>query len=118
MTADKIPSLLHDLVRHAERIRDVHAPAGTRVRTDRDVQDMILWNFIVIGEVCARLGDVFRNQHPEIPWSAVIGHRHIIAHGYDVLDWNRLIEVIEKDVPILIEQARKLLQSYGPPPQV
>ncbi len=118
MTADKIPSLLHDLVRHAERIRDVYALAAGRVRTDHDVQDAILWNFVVIGEVCARLGEPFHAQHPEIPWSAVIAHRHIIAHGYDVLNWNRLIEVIEKDLPLLIEQTRKLLQSYGPPPEV
>lgn len=118
MNDTRIPSLLHDLVRHAERIRDAHALAGEHIHTDSRVQDAILWNFVVIGEVSARLGDDFHDQHPEIPWRAVVDHRNLIAHGYDMLNWDRLIEVIDAEIPILIEQATKILRSYGPPPQV
>lgn len=118
MNDTRIPSLLHDLVHHAERIRDEYALAGLQVRTDSRVQDAILWNFVVIGEVVARLGEDFHHQHPEISWRAVVDHRNLIAHGYDMLNWDRLIEVIEGEIPILIEQATKILRSYGSSPQM
>ncbi|MBN4052690.1 DUF86 domain-containing protein [Roseiflexus sp. AH-315-K22] len=117
MNDSRVPSLLHDLVHHAERVQEMYVQAGEQILVDSRVQDAILWNFVVMGEMSARLGDSFHEQHPQIPWRAVIDHRNLIAHGYDVINWDRLAEVIRRDIPNLIEAARTLMRSFGPPPQ-
>ncbi len=118
MTGARVPSLLHDLVVHSERVSAIYTRCGDpeSFLRDQNAMDAVLWNFVVIGEVCGRLGDAFHRAHPTIPWREVIAQRHVIAHGYDVLDWNRLALVIERDIPTLILEARRLLESFGPPP--
>lgn len=118
MNQSVVPSLLHDLLRHAERASDIYAKCGGRksLEGDSTAQDAILWNLVVIGEISIRLGESFHVAHPEIPWRSVIAQRNVIAHGYDVLDWSRLIAVIEEDIPELAGRVRVLLDSFGPPP--
>jgi uncharacterized protein with HEPN domain len=119
MTQTSLPALLHDLLTHAERILAVRAQFRSRQDFvgDRTACDAVLWNLLVIGEVCKRLGDPFQQKHPHIPWRLIVQQRNVIAHGYDVLDWNRLAETIERDLPVLIDSVRKLLDAYGPPPE-
>ncbi|HBS28015.1 MAG TPA: hypothetical protein DEB06_00865 [Phycisphaerales bacterium] len=118
MSSRSIPSMLHDLIHHAVRIRAVYESSGSQERflSDGLSKDAVLWNFVVIGEVCVRLGDEFQSRHPDLPWRAVIAQRNLIAHGYDILDWNLLIRVIEHDVPDLIRMASAIAAGYGPPP--
>ena len=118
MNQSAVPSLLHDLLRHAERTGDIYVKCGGRKSFENDAtaQDAILWNLVVIGEISVRLGESFHGAHPEIPWRSVIAQRNVIAHGYDVLDWSRLIAVVENDIPGLGRHVRVLLDSFGPPP--
>lgn len=110
MSRRSAPSLLHDLVHHAERIREVFAAAGSRraFESSSTSKEAVLWNFVVLGEVCVRLGEPFQQE--------VIAQRNVIAHGYDIVDWNLLIGVIEQDLTTLIREARKIIDTYGPPP--
>jgi len=80
--------------------------------------DAVLWNFIVMGEICNRLGGRFHADYPDIPWMGVIGLRNVIAHGYDIVDWNIIGPVIKNDLPLLIKHAQRILDSYGPPPEM
>jgi uncharacterized protein with HEPN domain len=34
----------------------------------------------IIGEAARRVSDSFRQQHSEIPWSTIMGQRHVLAH--------------------------------------
>ena len=36
----------------------------------------------IIGEAARGVSDSFRQQHPEIPWSKIMGQRHVLAHDY------------------------------------
>lgn len=118
MTESRAPGLLHDLVHHAERIASIYRARPTREEflCDDEAKDAVLWNFIVLGEVCRRLGPSFQAANPSIPWKAVIAHRDVIAHGYDVVDWNKIADVIEQHVPEVVREGRRLLASFGPPP--
>lgn len=119
MTQRLIPSLLADLLHYAGRIREIYAVCGSAdsLAADTLAQEAILWNFVVIGEVCIRLGQDFHDQHPDIPWSSIIAQRNVIAHGYDVFLWDRLIPLIESDLPVMINQIEFLARQFGPPPQ-
>lgn len=110
--------LLSDMLGRAERLRDIHASkAASRDLDDApEILDAVLLNFIVLGEIANRLGEPFHQQHPEIPWVAIIGQRNVIAHGYDILDLRSLRESVEEDIPLLIHALQQVLKQYPPPP--
>jgi len=62
----------------------------------------------LIGEAAAKVSDSFRNAHQEIPWPQIIGLRHVIVHGYAVLDDKRVWEVATNDVPRLRDELQRL----------
>jgi uncharacterized protein with HEPN domain len=119
MSDDRTPALLHDIVHHGERISMIYRSHINRETFMQDATacDAVLWNLIVVGEACMRLGDRFHDDHPDIPWRDVIGLRNVLAHGYDVVQWPRIVIVIEQHLPDLVKYARRLLDAYGPPPQ-
>lgn len=55
----------------------------------------------IIGEAASRLSPELRGAHPEIPWSEIIGMRHILAHGYFDIDPDVIWNVIDRDAAAL-----------------
>jgi len=47
--------------------------------------------------------------HPEIPWSGIIGARHIVMHAYEYLKPQLIREMAENDVPALPTYCLRLL---------
>lgn len=62
-----------------------------------------------IGEHVYYLSDEYKEAHSEIPWSMVSGLRHRLVHDYDGTNWNIIVEVVFEELPILIEELRKLM---------
>ena len=62
-----------------------------------------------IGEHVYYLSDEYKKAHSEIPWSMVSGLRHRLVHDYDGTNWNIIVEVVFAELPILIEELRKLM---------
>jgi uncharacterized protein with HEPN domain len=74
-----------------------------RDRFDRDelVQTWVTHNLYVIGEATRAIADEFqdfKNQHPEIHWSEIIGMRTILAHKYFDTDPDVLWEAVTEDL--------------------
>lgn len=42
----------------------------------------VLHKLMIIGEAAARLPKDFRDRHPEIEWSDIVGFRNIVVHTY------------------------------------
>ncbi len=72
-----------------------------RVMRTRYLQSALLHELTVIGEACDRLPDTLHARYPDIPWADIIGLRHIIVHGYFVIDWERLWMTVTTRVPEL-----------------
>jgi len=70
-----------------------------RSRFFRDVivQDAVLRNFEVIGEAPKRLDDAYRAAHPEIPWCALAGLRHVLIHQYEGIALERVWAIVERE---------------------
>jgi uncharacterized protein with HEPN domain len=77
-------------------------------------QSAILYQVIVVGEAIKRLSTDFRNTHPDIPWKDIAGMRDILAHQYDRVNLNTLWDVIQNDIPELIELIDPLLLKQIP----
>ena len=48
-------------------------------------------------------------RYPQIPWSKVIGTRHRLIHGYDLVDFDLLQGTITNDLPPLVEALERIL---------
>ena len=62
-----------------------------------------------IGEQVYNLSDEYKKEHPDVPWLMIAGLRHRLVHDYDGTNWNIIVEVLFDELPILIEQIRKLI---------
>ena len=50
-----------------------------------------------------------QQQHGQIPWPEIIGLRNRLVHGYDSVDVNILWDIVQQDLPPLIEQLQAIL---------
>ena len=50
----------------------------------------------------------YLSQYPDIPWTAIMGLRDIIAHEYHRVDEEEIYAVVVNDLPTLLEQVRSM----------
>lgn len=68
---------------------------------DELIQTWILHHLLILGEATARVTDEFKERHPEIAWSQIIGMRNVLVHDYFVIDLDVVWRVVEIDLPQL-----------------
>jgi uncharacterized protein with HEPN domain len=56
----------------------------------------------IVGEAGNRVSKAMQQKTPEIPWPQIIGMRNRLIHGYDVIDFDLLLDTITDDLPPLI----------------
>jgi len=78
---------------------------------DTKTQDAILYNLIIIGEAANQISDDFQEQHHDIPWSAMIGTRNIIVHGYDQVKLEIVWKILQRDLEHLKAEVMKVLNT-------
>ncbi len=67
---------------------------------------------MALGEALIQLHRV----NPEIAeridqWNDIMGFRHVLVHGYDILDMEIIWDVVKDDLPQLIEQLDSMLSD-------
>ena len=82
--------------------------------TNEEKQSAILYQVIVVGEATKQLSIDFRNTHLDVPWKDIAGMRDILAHQYDRVNLDTLWDVIQNDIPELIELIAPLLPKPTP----
>ncbi len=74
-------------------------------------QDAVIRQIEIIGEASRNISPQFQAQHPEIPWSMVIGMRHKIVHDYFEVDIPTIWDTVNNDLPALKELVSRILGS-------
>ena len=72
------------------------------------VFDATMMNFVIIGEMVAKLSDDFKNQYPEIEWHKIKGLRNIAAHDYFGIDAEEVWQIIQNNLPVLKKFIEKI----------
>jgi uncharacterized protein with HEPN domain len=86
----------------AKGFQDLTSDRQFRLSVERDIQ--------TIGEAAGGISDAFRESHPEINWSEMVGQRNVLAHGYGTdIDLRLLWGVVTDDLPPLIAHIDALL---------
>ena len=106
-----------------DRLRDILTAIATIQRHPTDDyerfqrDEVLRWFFRaqvqIIGEASFKLSDAVRDSHPEVPWPAIIGMRHILVHDYFDVEWEILWEVLQTHLSPLQSQITAILEKRG-----
>lgn len=66
-----------------------------------------------VGEAARHVSRGFCDDHPRIPWRAVVGMRHRVVHDYMNVDEDILWDTVTNELPALIDELEKMLPSEG-----
>ena len=73
--------------------------------------DAAMMNFIIIGEMVARLSDEFIEKYDHIEWFKIRGFRNIVAHNYFGIDAEEVWQIIQNRIPELQKELQKILAN-------
>jgi len=65
----------------------------------------------IIGEAARSLPQDLKDRAPKIPWSKIIGMRHILTHDYFEIDTEVVWKVVERDLPALRNEVEAILKD-------
>jgi len=101
--------VLETIVDAAERLIELgaQAPRGM-LGADRELNERIMLNLILLGEAAKRLSTALRARFADAPWSSMARTRDVIVHHYDAVNWVRVQEIIEDDLPPLLPRLREI----------
>jgi uncharacterized protein with HEPN domain len=105
-----ILSILDAITKIIQYCKD-HTNAESLYGNQRDF-DAVMMNFMIIGEMVARLSDEFVDQHDQIEWHKIRGLRNIVAHNYFGIDAEEVWDIIQTHLPIFKNDLNSILQKF------
>jgi uncharacterized protein with HEPN domain len=83
--------------------------------TDRKLNLALVRLLEIVGEAANRTPADERRQYREIPWAQIVGLRNRLIHGYDSVDFEILWQIINHDLPALIDALERIVSSGSGP---
>ena len=88
-----------------------------RSRADLDTDRLLNLSLVrlleIIGEAANRISKDVQDEHPEIPWSNIIGLRHRLIHGYSSIDLDIVWQIVTADLQPLVAALERMLGDSG-----
>jgi uncharacterized protein with HEPN domain len=79
-----------------------------------DLQEIIQWRFVKLGEAAARVSAELQARHPHIEWRHAVAIRNRLAHGYFDVDTEILYTTALERLPKLAADVRTALDVEFP----
>jgi uncharacterized protein with HEPN domain len=73
------------------------------------VQSWIVRHLQIIGEAARSIPETTRQLAPNVPWTQIIGMRHILVHDYFGVDTEAVWAVVERELAPLRREIAALL---------
>jgi len=86
----------------------------TDLEADRLLQLGVERAIEIIGEAASKVSDETKERYSEIHWSGIIAQRHVIAHEYGGIRYDKLWQIVIEHAPVLLEQLSQI--TLIPPP--
>ncbi|MGG6237240.1 HepT-like ribonuclease domain-containing protein [Nodosilinea sp. AN01ver1] len=102
---------MHDMLEAIERIERYASQGREAFEQNELIQTWFTQNLQVIGEAARALSSEIREQHPEVPWSNIIGMRNILTHNYFEIDFDIVWVVVEQELTPLKQDIASIVQS-------
>lgn len=101
---------LRDILESIEHIERYSSKGRAACEADELIQSWFVRHLQIIGEAARTIPDTVRAQAPEIPWSDIVGMRHVLVHDYFGIDREAVWSVVDQQLPALKQEIRKLLE--------
>lgn len=113
---ERLEDVLSALERIPRRFAGITSPeAFEQSELGQDRLDAICMILIAVGEALRKIDAKTEGRllarYPEVEWRGVIGVRNVIAHGYFDIDVEQVFDICQKDIPVLIETLRKMIET-------
>jgi uncharacterized protein with HEPN domain len=69
---------------------------------DTLLQDAVARRLVIMGEAAHRTSATRRTALPHLPWQALIATGDAVIREYERIDWQRVWQTLQTDLPILI----------------
>lgn len=108
---------LWDMCRALEDLADI-----TKDRTlgdliaDRLLQLAVERAIEIVGEAARKVSDETQEAHAEINWRGIIAQRHVIAHEYGGIQYDKIWRIVTKHAPLLRTQLDAMTPEPPPDP--
>ena len=102
---------LQDILDAIQTIESYTVSSYEEFLEDYKTQNAILYSLIIVGEAASRISEDYKEEHLEVPWSAMIGTRNIIVHGYDHVKLQIVWEIIQRDLSSLRSQIEEIIED-------
>jgi uncharacterized protein with HEPN domain len=104
---------LRDILEAIERIERYAVQGRQSFGEDELIQTWFIRHLEIIGEASRALSSDTREQHPDVPWSQIIGMRNILTHNYFEIDLDVVWSAVEHNLPALKHQIQAILHSLS-----
>jgi len=104
-----LESIIESIDKITSYIKDFSNP--DQFNDDQLSFDAVLMNFIIIGEMVAKLSEDFKSNHGSIEWTKIKGFRNLVAHDYFGIDAEEVWQIVKNDLPSLKKKIKEILKS-------
>jgi len=103
--------ILADILESINKIENyVEGITYEQFMQDNKTKDAVVRNLEIIGESANQIPKNIRQKFSDVPWPQIIGLRNRMIHGYFVVDYRIVWEIVKKDIPLLKRELETLLQ--------
>ena len=80
---------------------------------DSRTQDAVVRNLEVLGEAARGIPADIRERYPEIPWAQIVGLRNRLIHGYFLVDYGIVWEIVQNELSPLREKLEQIAREVS-----
>ena len=70
--------------------------------------DAVLRNLEIIGEAVKNISEETRITYPDVKWRKIAGFRDIVAHEYFGVNEETVWDIVENEIPVLLEAVKTI----------
>lgn len=96
------------IIECAEMIQRYTAGGRREFLNDDLIQDAVVRRLQMLTESTQRLSDFVKHRRTDVPWRDIAELRNVLVHYYLGVDPVLIWEIVEKDLPPLLNVIRKL----------
>lgn len=110
---------LHLMLLHCEKVEQKMEGKTISVwGLDENLRDAVCMRLLALSENTKEFfrqqkesGTSLESEYPQIPWKEIIRFREKLAHHYEGIDYDLVWEIVENDLPPLLDTIKKLLKN-------
>ncbi len=82
-------------------------------KRDELVQSAVIRQIEIIREASKQISEGTKNKNKNIPWKDIAGMRDKLIHGYFGVDIDAVWDTIQRDIPDLKSDIKKIIEELG-----